>query len=180
MRTWLSLSGFLAAAFVTCAVGACFTTSSVGTWYRTLQKPGWNPPGWVFGPVWTALYVSMAVAVWRVWPLHQQSGVPAVILGFFVQLVLNAGWPALFFGLRSPRLALGEIVLLWLLLAWLLWRFWCLDRWAGVLWAPYVVWVGFAAALNFAIWRLNTSSVSPPPARPGVPSALTPRVAPRR
>jgi tryptophan-rich sensory protein len=155
MRTWLSLSGFLSAAFAACAIGGFFTATSGGTWYRTLQKPGWNPPGWVFGPVWTVLYVLMAVAVWRVWPLRQQSGVATVIVGFFVQLVLNAGWSACFFGLRKPGAALGEIVLLWLLLAWLLWRFWVLDRWAGVLWALYVLWVSFATGLNFAIWRLN-------------------------
>jgi len=157
MRTWLSLSGFMAAAFMACVVGGFFTATSVGTWYQTLRKPAWNPPGWVFGPVWTMLYVLMAVAAWRVWPLRQQSGVPVVIIGFFVQLVLNVAWSACFFGLRKPGAALGEIVLLWLLLAWLLWRFWVLDRWAGVLWAPYVIWVSFATGLNFAIWRLNAT-----------------------
>jgi tryptophan-rich sensory protein len=153
-RTWLPLAGFIGAAFAAGAVGSWATFTSVGTWYPLLQKPSWNPPPWLFGPVWTLLYVLMGVAAWRAW----RTGVPAARRGaavFVIQLGVNALWSVLFFGLRQPAWALGDIAALWLLLAWLQVRFSRADRWAGILWLPYLLWVTFAAFLNAAIVRLN-------------------------
>ncbi len=127
-----------------------------GAWYAGLNKPAWNPPGWIFGPVWTALYTLMAVSAWLVW---RDGGFRSRRrpLGLFVtQLALNAAWTVLFFGLHSPGIAFAEIVALWLAIAATLATFWPLNRPAAWLLAPYLAWVSFAAALNFALWRLNT------------------------
>jgi len=137
-------------------IGAMATASSVGTWYPSLVKPSWNPPDAVFGPVWTVLYIAMGVAAWLVWRRRGAGRVGGPLLLFILQLVLNAGWSLLFFGLRSPGLALIEIVLLWLAIAATLWSFARVQRWAALLMAPYLAWVTFAAALNLQIWRLNS------------------------
>jgi translocator protein len=159
-RDWFALIGFLAATFAASALGGLATASSVSSWYTTLVKPSWNPPGYVFGPVWTALYVMMAVAAWRVWRLRVHPAltpaVRAVLIGYFFQLVLNAAWSLLFFGLRRPDLALVDIVVLWAALFWMQIRLWRLDRAAGALWLTYLLWVSFATVLNFTLWRLNT------------------------
>lgn len=136
-------------------VGALATASSVGTWYQTLAKPSWTPADSLFGPVWTALYVMMGVAAWLVWQRAGDGSARGPLLLFALQLLLNAGWSLLFFGLRSPGLALIEIVLLWLAIAATLWSFALMQRWAALLLAPYLAWVSFAVALNLAIWRLN-------------------------
>jgi translocator protein len=146
---------FLVVTFVAAAVGSAATAGSVAEWYPTLRKPSWNPPSWVFGPVWTLLYVAMAVAAWRVWR-RAESGAARATLGLYgAQLALNALWSILFFGLRRPDLALVDVVLLWVLLLVLLVRFARVDRLAVVLWTPYVAWVGFASVLNATIWQLN-------------------------
>jgi len=126
-----------------------------GEWYAALDKPTWTPPDAVFAPVWTALYVLMGIAAWLVWLRCGLTGAP-LALGFFVgQLVLNALWSYLFFGLQRPDLAFAEIVLLWgsILVTTLL--FGSVRSLAGVLLLPYLLWVGYASALNFSIWRLN-------------------------
>jgi benzodiazapine receptor len=155
MHRWLALAFFIVAAFVIAALGGWATASSVTTWYPTLIKPSWNPPSWLFGPVWSLLYLLMAIAAWRVWQRRNQPGAALVLRMWFVQLALNALWSLLFFGLHNPGAALVEIVLLWLVLAWLQLQFFRQDRLAALLWAPYLVWVTFAAGLNFAIWQLN-------------------------
>lgn len=159
-REWFVLVGFLAATFAASALGGLATASSVSSWYPTLTKPSWNPPAAVFAPVWTTLYVLMAIVGWRIW---RQLKIPAlrpaaraVLTAFFLQLVLNAVWSVLFFGLRRPDLAFIEIVALWCALFWLQVRLSRLDRVAAWLWLPYLMWVSFATALNFAIWRLNS------------------------
>ena len=120
----------------------------------TCSRP-WNPPGWIFGPVWTALYAMMAVAAWLVWR-HGGFASQRCPLGLFlVQLALNAVWTPLFFGLHSPGLAFAEIVLLWLAIVATLTAFGRVNRAAGWLLVPYLVWVSFAAILNFTLWRLN-------------------------
>jgi tryptophan-rich sensory protein len=158
-RDWFSLIGFLAAAFTAWAIGGLATASSVGTWFTTLAKPSWNPPGYLFGPVWTALYLMMAIAAWRVWRLRTmpalRTAVRAVLIAFFLQLILNAAWSLLFFGLRRPDLAFLDIVALLAALFWIQIRLTRLDRVAAALWLPYLLWVSFATALNFTIWRLN-------------------------
>jgi len=150
---WLGLVAWLALSFGAAATGALFAP---GEWYASLRKPSWNPPGWVFGPVWTALYVAMAVAAWRVW---LQDGSPArrrALRAFLAQLGLNALWTPLFFGLHRPGVAFAEIVLLWLAIAWTIAAFRLVHRAAAWLLAPYLAWVTFAAALNFTLWRLNS------------------------
>jgi len=154
-RSVLVLMGFLAASFGAAALGGWATASSVGTWFVTLNKPPWNPPSWLFGPVWSVLYTLMAIAAWRVWR-HADSPDRSIALRLFVaQLALNALWSWLFFGQRRPDLALMNIVLLLLLLIAVQSRFWRIDGIAAWLWAPYLAWVCFASALNASIWWLN-------------------------
>lgn len=138
------------------AVAGLATATSVSTWYATLNKPAFNPPNGVFGPVWTLLYVLMAISAWRVW----RSAGPertrrAALVAWAVQLALNFAWSFLFFGLRAPALALAEIVVLLAALAVTLWLSWRVDRTAGLLLIPYLAWVAFASLLNFEVWRLN-------------------------
>ena len=154
-RSLLVLIGFLAATLSSGALGGLATASSVRTWYPTLVKPEWNPPSWVFGPVWTTLYIFMAVAAWRVWRLADGAERTSALRWFWVQLALNAVWSPLFFGLRSPGLALLEIVPLWAAIAVTLGKFARLDRVAAALWTPYLAWVSFATVLNATIWWLN-------------------------
>ncbi len=145
----------LALCFAAAAAGGAATYPQIQGWYAELAKPPWTPPGWLFGPVWTALYTAMAVAAWLVW---RQAGLAAARwpLGLFaVQLGLNVAWSWLFFGLRSPALGLIDILLLWIAIAATLASFWRRTTAAGLLLAPYLAWVTFAAVLNSAIWWLN-------------------------
>ena len=154
VKTRLALFGFVGAAFLAGAIGSWATIENVRSWYPALIKPAWNPPNWIFGPVWTTLYVLMGVAIWRAW----RGGSPAarsLLRGYFVQLFFNALWSVLFFGLKQPAWALADIGVLWLLLIWLQCGLGRADRIAGWLWLPYVLWVSFATALNTAIVRLN-------------------------
>jgi benzodiazapine receptor len=158
MKDWNSiwvLLLFIAVCFVAAGAGAIFTSNSVSDWYPTLRKPSSNPPAWVFGPVWTVLYLMMAVAAWLVWRrLGFEKG--AVPLGLFaLQLALNALWSPLFFGLRSPWAGLVDIVPLWAAIIAVMVSFWRVSPPAGALLIPYWWWVSFAAALNFTIWRMN-------------------------
>ena len=150
----LALGLFYLSCFLAAGLGSLFTMVSVGSWYAGLAKPSWNPPGWVFGPVWTVLYALMAVAGWLVWRRGGSENWLA-LRWFAVQLALNVGWSAVFFGLQMPGLAVLEIVLLWLAIVATLMTSWRVSRPAGILLLPYLLWVSFAAALNFAIWRLN-------------------------
>lgn len=137
------------------AIGSILTTPAIGTWYATLRKPPWTPPNWLFGPVWTALYLCMAVAAWWVW--RQVGFTPArlPLTLFAVQLALNVAWSGIFFALRSPRAAFLEVVVLWLLILWTTVAFWPVSRMAGWLMVPYLAWVTYATALNAAIWKMN-------------------------
>jgi tryptophan-rich sensory protein len=135
--------------------GAAVTAPAVGSWYLALNRPSWTPPSWLFGPVWTALYLMMAIAAWLVWRrLGWREG--ALPLGLFaLQLVLNAAWTPVFFGLHVIGWAFGVIVLLWCAILATLIAFWRVLPAAGWLLLPYQLWVTFATALNFALWRLN-------------------------
>lgn len=126
-----------------------------GEWYASLQKPSWNPPGWIFGPVWTALYTMMAAAAWMVWRRGGWEKQRKPLLVFLVQLALNTLWTPLFFGLHQPGLAFAEIVLLWLAIVATIVVFRPVSGAAMLLLVPYLAWVSFAAALNFTLWRLN-------------------------
>jgi len=156
LRQVVGLVVCLAAVLAAAGVASHFTARSAAEWYPTLAKPSWTPPNAVFAPAWTALYFLMALAAWLVW--RKAGGLAAARLPlalFAVQLALNAAWSILFFGLRMPGLAFGELVLLWLAIVATLAAFWRVLPAAGLLLAPYLAWVTFAGALNFAIWRLN-------------------------
>jgi benzodiazapine receptor len=140
--------------FLAAGLGSLFTMVSLESWYAGLAKPSWNPPNWIFGPVWTALYAMMAVAGWLVWRRGEPQSRPA-LRWFAIQLVLNVAWSAVFFGLQLPGLAFFEILLLWVAIAATLLTSWRVSRAAGILLVPYLLWVSFAVALNFAIWRLS-------------------------
>jgi tryptophan-rich sensory protein len=152
---YLALALFLVATFAAGAIGSSVTIESVRTWYPTIAKPAWNPPDWIFAPVWTTLYVVMATAAWRVWRKAEPAAARRLLVIYGVHLVLNALWSVVFFAFHRPDLALVEILVLWSLLVTLLIRFWRADRLAGVLWSPYVAWVTFATGLNATIWYLN-------------------------
>lgn len=147
---------FLFVTFSAAAIGGYATSSSVTTWFLTLQKPSWNPPSGVFGPVWTMLYAGMAVAAWLVWQ-RREAGVMvgAALAVYFVQLALNVAWSIAFFGLRRPGLALLDIAFLWFAIAVCTVLFFRVSRVAGALMFPYLAWVSFASALNYSIWSLN-------------------------
>lgn len=154
-RSRLALAACFVAVFAAAALGGLFTGASVSTWYPALRKPSWTPPGWLFGPVWTALYFMMAVAAWRVW---RRDGLREARLSlgvFALQLGLNAAWSGLFFGLRAPGAAFVEILALWLSIAATAVLFAARDRAAALLLVPYLAWVSFAAALNGAIAWMN-------------------------
>jgi tryptophan-rich sensory protein len=155
LRSALALPCFLLATFLAGAIGSWATFENVRSWYPTLVKPAWNPPAWVFGPVWTTLYVLMSIAVWRVWRRREGAAALRLALAYGGHLLLNALWSVLFFGLRSPALALAEIAVLWSVLAAFQRLLWREDRVSAALWAPYLLWVSFATVLNATLWWLN-------------------------
>jgi tryptophan-rich sensory protein len=156
ISSWAVLAGFIALCLAVGAVGGWITARSIADWYPTLAKPAWTPPNALFGPVWTALYIMMAFAAWLVWRKDARfAGVRLALILFFAQLALNFLWSFLFFGLRSPGLALIDIIVLLVVLILTVWAFFQQSRWAGLIMLPYLAWVGFATALNFAIWQLN-------------------------
>ena len=120
-----------------------------------MHKPVWNPPGWLFGPVWTALYTIMAIAAWLVWRRGGFAGQRVALSLFLLQLFFNALWSPLFFGWHQPGLAFVDIVLMWVTLLGTVIAFWKVRPLAGALLLPYLAWVTFASALNFTIWQLN-------------------------
>ncbi|MBT5903532.1 MAG: tryptophan-rich sensory protein [Opitutaceae bacterium] len=155
MNRWIALALFLFAAFGAAVIGGMATASSVGDWYLTLSKPTWNPPSWVFGPAWTLLYILMSVAAWRIWLKRNDDGAVDTLWLHGAQLLLNALWSILFFGLQRPDLALINILVLLAVLILMQFRLFRSDRTAAYLWLPYLGWVTFAALLNKAIWLLN-------------------------
>jgi tryptophan-rich sensory protein len=148
----LGLVVALALTFSAAYVGSRFP---VDDWYAALSKPAWNPPGWLFGPVWGILYLLMAIAAWLVWRKSGFVGA-AIPLGVFVlQLGLNAAWSWIFFGRHELGLALIEILVLWGAILGTIIGFWRLNPISGILLVPYLLWVTFASVLNFTLWRLN-------------------------
>jgi tryptophan-rich sensory protein len=150
---FLGLGAWLAVSFCAALLGGLFMPDE---WYGTLTKPSWNPPGWLFGPVWSVLYTMMAVAAWLVWRQGGWGKQRKPLLIFLAQLALNAAWTPLFFGLHNPGLALLDIALLWLAIVAMIAAFWRVHRIAAALLIPYLAWVSFATFLNFTIWRLNS------------------------
>ncbi len=155
MNRWLALAFFLLVCFAVAGTAAWLTRNSVNTWYPTIQKPAWNPPNWVFGPVWTVLYIMMAVAGWLVWQLEPQAPRGLLLAVFWGQLILNFLWSPLFFRWHAIGAAAVEIVLLWFAIGAFVLLAWSASRPAALLFLPYWLWVTFAAFLNFTIWKLN-------------------------
>lgn len=135
-------------------LGALITDKSVRTWYPTLRKPPGTPPPWLFGPVWTALYLLMAVSAWLIWRDYRW-GARAALLIFFAQLALNLAWSAIFFGARQIGFAAVEILILWSAILFNMFIFHALNAVSPYLLLPYLLWVSYASYLNFGIWRLN-------------------------
>lgn len=142
-------------------LGAFFTASSVAVWYPTLVKPALNPPAWVFGPVWTILYILMGVAAFIIWRIYETSSgakkrFARIALALFaLQLALNAWWSIIFFGQQQIGFAFLEVVCLWLAIAATIYYFAKLSRTAAWLLVPYLLWVSFASYLNYSLWMLN-------------------------
>jgi tryptophan-rich sensory protein len=137
--------------------GGAITATSVDTWYQALEKPPFNPPDWLFAPVWTALYILMGIAAWRIWRLRSFEGTRMAFAVFGAQLCLNLAWSFLFFGLQRIDLALLEIIILLIAIITNTIVFWRIERLAGLLFVPYAVWVTYATILNASLWLLNAT-----------------------
>ena len=153
-KNYAALAGFVAVCLAAGFFGSLVTAPRIPTWYASLEKPAGNPPSWVFAPVWTTLYILMAVAAWLVWRRVPSLRTPPLVW-FWMQLALNTIWSLIFFGLERPGLALLDIGLLWLAIAVTITVFRRFSGTAALLLSPYLAWVTFAAYLNFGIWRLN-------------------------
>jgi translocator protein len=149
---WLALAAFVAAAALAAAIGGLGVSGTTEE-YRSLRQPAWAPPSWLFGPVWTVLYATIALAGWLVW---RRVGFTAALWVWTAQLVLNAIWTPLFFGAGQYGLAFADIVLLWAGVVATIVLFWRIRRAAALLLLPYLAWVTYAGALNLAIWLLNS------------------------
>lgn len=133
-----------------------FTKNSISGWYATIQKPSFNPPNWVFGPVWTLLYILMGIALFMIWKSGAENVLKRQALSWFaIQLAVNFCWSLLFFYCESPGWALVDIIVMWVLILMTIFSFGKISSFAAWLLVPYNCWVSFAAVLNFAIWRLN-------------------------
>lgn len=150
----MGLIGWLLLCFAAASAGA-IASINAANYYGHLIQPSWAPPAWLFGPVWTALYAMMAVSAWLVWRQYDWRRTGTAFIVFAVQLAANALWTWLFFTLHWGAVALAEIVVLWLLIAWTILLFWRLQRIAALLLIPYLMWVSFATALTLALWRSN-------------------------
>ena len=154
LRQFLGLAGWLALCFATAAIGAV-ASAGAGAFYAELTRPDWAPPGWLFGPVWSALYALMGISAWLVWRVRGFAGARLALVLFLVQLAVNALWSWLFFAWRQGGLAFAEVLILWCLIVGTIIAFRRVSVLAAVLLLPYLGWVSFAAVLTFATWRLN-------------------------
>jgi benzodiazapine receptor len=152
MRDWVALPLFIACSMLAATSGVFW---GVDEWYFRINRPPWTPPGWLFGPVWTTLYVMIGVSAWRVWRVGGFRRDRTALGLLLVQWALNFAWTGLFFGLRRPDIALAEIIVLLVFIAATAWRFRRHDLAACLLLVPYLLWVSFATVLNGAFWWLN-------------------------
>jgi benzodiazapine receptor len=146
--------------FSAAALGSLFTMSQIASWYATLNKPLFSPPNWIFGPVWTILYILMAIALYLVWTTNVKKKSNVIVrknglLYFIIQLILNSLWSIVFFGLHAPMVAFIIIIALWMFIFLTMRNFSVVSKTAGQLLVPYLTWVSFASILNFAIVALN-------------------------
>ena len=151
MNKWIKLIIAVLICQLAGVFGSLFTSPSIGTWYAQLEKPFFTPPNWVFGPVWITLFTLMGISLYLVW--NKKDKVSISIFG--VQLVLNALWSLLFFGLQNPFYALVEIIILWFAILITIVKFYKIDKRAGLILLPYILWVSIATALNYYVWILN-------------------------
>jgi translocator protein len=151
----VTLFPFAVVCFAAGYIGSRLTRPSLPVWYARLRKPSWAPPNEVFGPLWTLLYLAMAIAAWWVWEDRGFDGAPGALILFAIQLILNVFWSYLFFARRRPDLAFYEVVALWLAILGTVVAFWDVSTASGALMLPYLLWTAFAGALNFRVWRMN-------------------------
>jgi len=152
---WICLFGWFGLCFAVAVVSGSWTASEISGWYRTLVRPAFAPPNWVFGPAWTLLYALMSVAAWQVWLLPSSSQRTWGLALFLAQLALNFAWSFIFFRCHAIGAALAEVIVLWAAIGATTLVFSQIAPWAAWLMAPYWAWVSFAAVLNAAYWRLN-------------------------
>lgn len=135
--------------------GSFFTSSSVNTWYTTLNKPSFNPPNWIFAPVWTTLFILIGISFYIAWSkgFSMPKRLPVII--YFLNLILNLLWSLLFFGLKTPLIAFIEIIVLWIIIIVNIIIFYRISKASGILMIPYLLWVSFASVLNYFIYHLN-------------------------
>jgi translocator protein len=157
MKNWIKLVISIVLPQLAGLAGALFTQTGESSWFQTLAKPDWNPPSWLFGPVWTTLYILMGIAFYLVWKSDKDERIkkPAMTM-WVVQLIFNAAWSFIFFGAQEMGLAFAEIIILWLLILVTIFLFARVNKTAAWLLVPYISWVSFAAILNYTIWQLNT------------------------
>lgn len=136
-------------------IGAVFTTSSISGWYAGLNKPFFNPPNWLFGPVWTLLYLLMGISLYLIWNQKNGAGIKTALIFFAIQLGLNTLWSIIFFGMHLPLVAFLEILILLLFIALTITKFFPISKISAYLLIPYLLWVSFASLLNFYIVKLN-------------------------
>lgn len=153
------LLGWLLLAFATAAIGAVASVNA-GSFYAELTRPPWAPPGWLFGPVWSALYTLMGISAWLVWRQRGFAGARSALLLFMAQLAANALWSWLFFAWKLGAFAFAEVMLLWCLILATAITFWRISLLAAALLMPYLAWVSFASALTFSIWQRNPGLLS--------------------
>lgn len=152
---WIKLIISIVIAQLAGIIGSLFTVTSGNSWYSSITKPSFNPPNWIFGPVWTLLYLLMGISLYFIWTSKKSKNRKIALYFFFTQLVLNSLWSILFFGLQNPLLAFIEIIILWIaILLTILYSF-KVKKTAAYLLIPYILWVTFAAILNFSIFILN-------------------------
>lgn len=156
MKNKIALLGFILICELVGIAGSVLTVSSIQTWYATLVRPSFNPPNWIFGPVWTILYAMMGVAVFLVWQKGMKNKrVKFAVWFFMAHLLVNGIWTPIFFGLHNLALALFVISLMWLMIAYLVILFSKINKISSWLLVPYLFWVSFATVLNFSFWFLN-------------------------
>jgi len=156
MSSILKLIISIALCFFVAFLGSWTTFQSVQTWYMTINKPSFNPPSWLFGPVWSVLYTLMAIAFWLVWKNRDLPSKSFAMQLFLIQLVLNLLWSFLFFYFKLPFWAFLEIILMWTTILFTIIYFYKINPWAAYIMIPYLLWVGFATILNGSIWILNS------------------------
>ena len=155
MKNIFRLIGSILIAQAAGVIGSLFTVQNIPTWYATLNKPAFSPPNYLFGPVWITLYFLIGIAFFLVWKNTGTVNIKIPVIVFSVQMVLNAAWSIIFFGMKSPMFAFFEIVVLWLFIVLCIVTFYPVSRAASWLLVPYFLWVSFASVLNFKIWILN-------------------------